>query len=120
MAATPGKGSRNKGAAGEREVAEIFRKRGYNAQRTPNSGGLWIKGDLEGLPGIHAEIKRAERANFTAWYKQAKRDRPPGKMAVVIHRANRGEWVVYCSLDNFLQLYEQVAKKNLDTEEARD
>lgn len=51
--------SARKGADGERELAAILRRYGYDIQR----GGSLSFGevpDLSGLPGIHIECKRAE------------------------------------------------------------
>lgn len=111
MAATPGKGSKRKGNSGEREIVRIFEDLGYDARRTPLSGGGHIKGDVVGPPVLHIEVKRQERTNFYEWFRQAEKDRPPGKMPIVLHRKNNGQWMAFCRLDNFLQLYEAVARK---------
>ena len=50
-------GRRDKGAAGEREVAAIFQAAGFDCNRVPNSGGLRIKGDLYGNVPAHVESK---------------------------------------------------------------
>ena len=56
------KSERVKGAEGEREVARIYRARGFDVDRVPNSGGLRIKGDLHGDVPEHIEVKRQEIA----------------------------------------------------------
>ena len=45
--------SRNKGAAGEREVAGILRGYGYKARRGQQYSGANGDADVVGLPGIH-------------------------------------------------------------------
>jgi len=48
-----GRSERNKGKGGELEVARIFKADGFDCDRTPNSGGLRIAGDLHGeLPDV--------------------------------------------------------------------
>src|SRR4051812_42378602 len=44
---------RRKGAGGELEVARIFKAAGFDCDRTPNSGGLRIRGDLHGELPLH-------------------------------------------------------------------
>lgn len=112
MAATPGKGSKAKGGAGEREVVQLFRAHGFEAERSPYSGAnkAW-PGDVIGPPGLHIEVKRQENARYPEWFRQAERDRQPGKMPIVLHRKNNGQWMVYCRLDHFLQLYKRVARR---------
>ena len=65
-----GKGQQRKGADGERELAEILNRYGYQCSR----GGSLTFGsvpDLEGLPGIHIEVKRVEHLNIHEAMKQA-------------------------------------------------
>lgn len=69
-----GRASRRKGSRGELEVAKVFADHGFNVRRTPNSGGLSIKGDLIGLDGYSVEVKRQERLAIPAWLRQAHRD----------------------------------------------
>lgn len=72
-----GKPSRDKGARGEREVVAILRAHGLDCDRTPNSGGLFIPGDVVGLDGFHLEVKRAERLKIGEWLRQAWEDSRP-------------------------------------------
>ena len=68
-----GRKSQRKGASGERELAELLRDYGYQAER----GGSLTFGsipDVTGLPGIHIEVKRTERLNVLEAYQQAVRD----------------------------------------------
>lgn len=109
MAAKSGKGSKAKGGAGEREVVKIFKDAGFeDAARTPFSGANKnFPGDVMGMPGLHLEVKRRESTRFYEWMKQAEADRKPGRMPIVLHRRNNGEWMVFCRLDHFIQLYKK-------------
>ena len=100
-----GSSSREKGARGERELAEILRdKYGYDTRR----GYVFYKQpDVVGLEGIHIEVKRVERLSIDAAWKQSvegsekKQDGDPA----VFHRKNRREWLVTISLKTFMKLY---------------
>lgn len=100
-----GRGSQRKGAEGERELAAILKDYGYQCTR----GGSLTFGlvpDLEGLPGIHIEVKRVERLNIHEAMKQARRDADHfGGLPAVFHRKNREPWLVTMTLDEWMQLY---------------
>ena len=65
---------RRKGATGEREVAAMFRAHGFDCDRTPNSGGLRLRGDLYGNVPLHIESKRQEVWRVPLWIAQAEAD----------------------------------------------
>jgi Holliday junction resolvase len=83
---------RRKGAGGELEVAAIFRRAGFDCDRTPNSGGLRIKGDLAGTVPAHVEVKRQEVLRLPLWLRQAESDAPAGATPVVAFRQSHGQW----------------------------
>src|SRR6266542_283522 len=99
-----GKRSRRKGSRGELELAHLFEEHGFPCRRTPNSGGLAVKGDLTApdgspaIPGYHFEVKRAETLRVPEWLRQAHAD--AGELVpVVCFRSSRtahigplGEW----------------------------
>lgn len=95
--------TRDKGARGEREVADLLRSYGLDAWRTPNSGGLRTKGDLEGVPGYHFEVKRQEVLRLPLWTRQAQGD-ADGAIPVVAYRQNRGEWFACLPLGELAHL----------------
>ena len=98
--------SRNKGAAGEREVAGILRGYGYKkARRGQQYSGANGDADVVGLPGIHIEVKRRERLNIYDAIDQAKRDRKPEELPATFHRKNHCEWLVTMTLEDWMQLY---------------
>lgn len=65
--------------------------------------------DIEGLPGIHMEVKRVERLNLWDAMAQSIRDseRFGDGVPTVFHRRNRSPWLVTMRLDDWLSLYEQ-------------
>lgn len=100
--------SRNKGAAGERELSNILKGYGYDTRRGQQFCGANGDADVVGIPGLHIECKRVEKLNLDTALEQSKRDARKGEMPVVIHRKNRQEWKVTLSLKDFMKLYKEV------------
>jgi len=107
----------DKGKRGEREFRDLVNQTfGWTneegVKRTPNSGGLAIKGDLIQLKGslnkYHWEVKNEKNVRMPAYHRQAEDDCSFDKTPVVAYKMG-GKW--FCSLDAgaFLQLL-----KNLD------
>lgn len=96
--------SRDKGARGEREVAALFRAAGFKCDRTPNSGGLMVKGDLVGDVPVHVEVKRAERLKVPEWLAQARADAPAGVTPVLAFRRSREGWYGVLPLEALVAL----------------
>lgn len=88
------KNGRRKGAVAERELAHVLRGYGYDTRRGQQYCGANGDADVVGLPGVHIECKRVERLNLEDAVAQAQRDARPGEMPVVMHRRNRGQWLV--------------------------
>lgn len=103
--------SRNKGAAGERELAGILKKYGYECRRGQQFCGANGDADVVGLPGIHIECKRVEKLNLDAALEQAERDARAGEIPTVFHRKNRKEWKVTLRLNDFVKLYAEAEEK---------
>lgn len=97
--------SRQKGAAGERELANLLKEYGYDTRRGQQYSGINGDADVVGIPGLHIECKRVEKLNLDAALEQSKRDARESEMPVVIHRKNRQEWKVTLSLKDFIELY---------------
>lgn len=89
--------SRSKGKAGELELAHLLREYGYDARR-----GHYPEADVLGIPGVHIECKRRERLQILEWMEQSKKDAAPGEIPVVMHRVNRGEWLVTMRLEDWM------------------
>lgn len=101
-----GRKSQAKGAGGERELVSLLRAAGYPVER----GGSQTFGavpDVTGLPGIHVEVKRAEKLNLSDAMAQSIRDaqRFGDGMPSVFHRKNRDGWKVTMRLGDWLSLY---------------
>ncbi|MBP3477564.1 MAG: hypothetical protein J6K48_14810 [Lachnospiraceae bacterium] len=99
------KNSRNKGAAGERELASKLRDYGYAARRGQQYCGANGDADVIGLPGIHIDCKRVEKLNLYDAMAQSVHDAKEGEKAAVFHRKNNHEWLVTLRLDDFMKLY---------------
>lgn len=97
--------SRKKGAAGERELANILKDHGYDTRRGQQYSGASGDADVVGLPGIHIECKRVERLNIYDAINQSKRDAREGETAVVMHRKNHSEWLVTMRMEDWLAMY---------------
>lgn len=101
---SPGRRSRTKGAAGEREVAAIFRAHGFDCDRVPNSGGLRLRGDLYGTLPAHVEVKRQERLQLWQWIAQAEAECGEAT-PIVAFRRSRTIWRACLPLDALVKLY---------------
>lgn len=95
--------SREKGKAGELELARIIRKHGYIARRGQQFCGVNGDADIIGIPGVHIECKRVEKLNIHDAMQQAVRDAREGEIPVVMHRKNRTEWMATMRLEDWLQ-----------------
>ena len=104
-----GRTSRKKGARGELEVAAVLSTHGLSARRTPNSGGLVWRGDLQGVEGYCIEVKRCERWNVPAWLAQAHAASRGGEVPVLVMRRSvdggpAGRWHAVIPLEEFARL----------------
>lgn len=99
--------SRAKGAAGERELAKALRFYGYEARRGQQFSGANGDADVVGLPQIHIECKRVQRLNLEDAYAQSKHDARNGEIPVVMHRKDRGKWMVTLNLEDFMEIYRE-------------
>lgn len=94
--------SREKGKAGELELARILREYGYTARRGQQYSGVNGDADVVGIPGLHIECKRVEKLNIHDAMQQAVRDAREGEIPVVMHRKNRAEWLATVRLSDWL------------------
>lgn len=110
MGKTParrGRASKNKGKVGEREVAEVLRKHGWEAKRgVQHQGGadspdVAVAGD--DFP-FHVEVKRTETLALWKSIEQAVADAPKDKVPLVVHRPSRRKWVAILDLEDLLEL----------------
>ena len=97
-----GKSQREKGANAERDVAKIIEAfGGFSARR----GQVFNhEGDIvcPELP-IHFEVKRQERPNMAAWFKQAC-EACGNRYPAVVYRQNYHPWTIEMRARDFLAL----------------
>lgn len=97
--------SKQKGAAGERELANRLKELGLDARRTEQYCGKEGTSDVlcKELQDYHLEVKRVERLNIHDAISQAVRD-CESKTPVVMHRKNRTPWLVTLFLEDFIKI----------------
>lgn len=104
-----GKMSREKGKRGEREFAKLCRDMGYDTHRTAQfRGNTGAAGDVEGLPGIHVEVKRTEALKVWDYMAQSIHDAAEsgkGKIPVVAWRRNDHAWLMILRAEDFFTIY---------------
>jgi len=96
--------SRQKGARGERELAQVLSEFGWPARRGQQRSGVDQADVIDGPPGVHFECKRVETLNVWSAYEQACRDAPAEHMPVVAMRRNKSPWLAVVDLRVFLRL----------------
>lgn len=94
--------SRQKGARGERELAELLRAYGYEARRGQQYCGSNGDADVVGMDGFHIECKRVEQLNIYKAMEQSERDAREGEIPIVCHRKDRKGWLVTIRFDDFM------------------
>ena len=102
-----GKRSRDKGARGEREVRDLLRKYGYEAERGCQRAGGPDSPDVKALDfPFHIEVKRTEKINVYDAFDQAKRDAggPGEPPPIVFHKRNRREWLVVMDAEDLMRM----------------
>lgn len=100
--------SRNKGARGERELANRLRSYyGFDTRRGQQYSGANGDADVVGLDCIHIECKRVEKLNLYDAMAQAVRDAREDELPTVMHRKNNCEWLVTMRLDDWVDLYRE-------------
>lgn len=124
-----GLASRNKGKRGEREVIKllqpivdsVYGEGAILLQRNmlqSDKGGC----DIAGLEKFAIEIKRHERLNVKAWWRQTLEQAKPHQIPVLFYRQNGESWTVMystgsdsvCTTDvpTFTRIFETVLKAN--------
>lgn len=66
--------------------------------------------DIDGIYGLHIEVKRVERLNLSEAMQQSENDARLHEIPVVMHRKNREEWQVTVKLHDLQRLAEIVNK----------
>lgn len=106
--------SRQKGATGERELARVLTELGLGTCRR----GCQYRGGADSpdvvsdggpLDRFHVECKRVERLRLEDALRQSIRDAGTDETPVVIHRRNRGAWLVTMRLTDWADLVRERA-----------
>lgn len=102
--------SRRKGANAEREIVQILRAHGFDAQRTAVLQAAVGSTDPDvrfSVEGFFIEAKRQERVEIDKWCAQAELASKPTDTPCVVWRRSRQPWRVALPLDDFLDLVKQ-------------
>ena len=98
-----GRGKRNKGAAGERELAGILKDHlGFEVKR--NLGQARDGADDITIQKFRIEVKRQERLQVDRWSEQVESCSKVGEIPVLAYRRNGQPWRVCLRLDDFIPL----------------
>lgn len=89
--------SRDKGLAGEREVAVVWESHGFAVRGLEGMGDHLAVG--HGLT-IHSEVKRTESIRLWDCLAQCWDEAPDGTLPVLAYRRNRSPWVASLKLDD--------------------
>lgn len=104
--------SREKGKRGEREIVNLAKAAGIDAERTaPMQAGelVSVHSDVSfpAFRQLHLEVKRDERMSVDAMIRQAEADADECKVPVVLFRRNGKPWHAVLPLDNFFDLLKE-------------
>ena len=106
--------SKQKGSRGEREVAELIRRHGFEARRTQQyCGNTGDASDVTSNLPYHIEVKHQERLEIDKWWEQATHD-AMGRTPILVFKKNRQRWRVVMDFESFLELNEKVLASNAD------
>lgn len=108
--------SKQKGARGEREVADILRKHGFDARRSAQyCGNTGDAADITSNLPYHIEVKHQERIEIDKWWDQAVHDaKENGKDPILVFRKNKQKWRVVMDFEKFLELQKISLVKSAD------
>lgn len=98
-----GKGKRNKGAAGERELAALLSDQlGFVVKR--NLGQARDGADDITVQHFRLEVKRQETLRIDKWSEQVEACAKPGEIPVLAYRRNGQPWRVCLRLEDFIPM----------------
>jgi hypothetical protein len=85
-----------KGKRGERLWRDELKAQGYNARRGQQFSGSPDSPDVicPSLSHLHFEVKTVEKLNVGKAFEQATHDAGTAKTPVLVHKRNRGPWLV--------------------------
>jgi hypothetical protein len=109
-----------KGKRGERAWRDELLAHGYSARRGQQFSGSPDSPDVvcADLPALHFEVKAVERLNVYNAMAQAVGD-AGGKVSVVAHKRNRGEWLVTMRAADWFLMLESGEKRKTESSMTR-
>ena len=110
--------SQAKGKRAEREVAKLInRYLGTNVRRTPQSGGMSIKGDIidinpdSAVYEFHFEIKDQKKLMIPKWWEQINDDCPVAKTPVNVFKMN-AQFYATMQFTDWLSIFSEMQELN--------
>jgi hypothetical protein len=114
-----GRGARNKGAGGEREVAKILADNlGFVVKR--NLSQSRDGADDITIQKFRVEVKRQETLSIDKWSAQVESCAKPGEVPVVIYRRNGQPWRVCLLLNDFIPMLRDQLEGEINAESKTD
>lgn len=93
--------SRDKGHAGERELAGIFAAAGRNVEQLQRNRSDMADLLVDGW--LYVDSKRAERWKLHEWIPQVRGSAPDFAVPALAFRRNREPWGIWLPLEDFLE-----------------
>lgn len=102
-----GKMQREKGARGEREIAQLLRPvfPGVHRRSTGEESQTDQGRDLADTPGLCAQVCRASRPPIERKVREALSASKSGELSVAFTRSDRGEWLATMPLPHWMSVY---------------
>ncbi len=98
----PGAGAKRKGSTGERELVNVLKEAGIEAQRVPLSGSVdGYAGDVY-LPGLNKRVEVKRRKNGLKTVYDWLAHNPD--VSYLAFRIDRQPWIIAMPLDEFISL----------------
>ena len=97
--------SKDKGKRGERHIAKLLRRYGYDAKRGVQYQGSPDSPDVVGLPGVYIEVKFTEHLAIWQALAQSERDAGKDEIPIVVFKRNRSKDYVALQFEFFMEMF---------------
>ena len=102
-----GRASRRKGTTYERDVIRWLRSHGVpHAERT-STGRTQTRGDIDGIPGVHLELRNRARIDLATWLDDTTTAAGDALPVLIVRRrgtTDRGQDYAITTLDRMVEL----------------
>ena len=106
--------SKDKGKRGEREVAELLRKYGFEARRGQQFKGTKDRPDVvHNMENFYIEVKRTQAFSLYPVLKKAGEECDEFEEPLIFHRRNGKAWVVVLDAEYFLELMAELTVRRI-------